>query len=304
MLSRESRLSSEQVSAVSELVQAATDADGVGPLSEHVLLHLRYGGDDPVQNVLIRIDGRLAAYAHLDGTDPVDGPSAELVVAPQYRRRGIGRRLVEDLLAGSPDGRLRLWAHGRQPGAAALAHALGFARERVLWQLRRSLLSPLAEPTLPPDVTIRTFQVGRDEEAWLAANNRAFAGHPDQGGWGLDEVRRREREPWFDADGFFLAERAGQLIGFHWTKVHGSDAGSSHPHGHDPIGEVYIVGVDPAAQAHGLGRGLTLIGLRYLRRRGLSQAMLYVDEANRPAIRLYESLGFTRWDVDVRYARG
>ena len=37
---------------MADLVEAATEADGVRPLSEHVMLHLRYGGDAPVRNVL------------------------------------------------------------------------------------------------------------------------------------------------------------------------------------------------------------------------------------------------------------
>jgi len=66
---------------------------------------------------------------------------------------------------------------------------------------------------------------------------------------------------------------------------------------------VYVVGVDPEERGTGLGRALTLAGLAHLRSRGLDQVMLYVDEANTAAVRLYESLGFTRWTVDVMYRR-
>jgi mycothiol synthase len=97
------------------------------------------------------------------------------------------------------------------------------------------------------------------------------------------------------------AERDGQLAGFHWTKIHGAEE-SGGGHGHEPIGEVYVVGVDPGERGSGLGRALTIVGLRYLRGRGLAQVMLYVDETNAAAIRLYESLGFTHWDTDVMFA--
>jgi len=304
------RLTPDEVRAVVRLVDEVTNADGVRPLSEHVMLHLRYGGDEPARNFLLRVDDDVVGYAHLDATDAVEGASAELAVGPQHRGMGYGRQLVEALIQETSDRtRLRLWAHGMGSGAAELARSMGFKRERVLWQMRRSLFAPVPEPQWPDGVSVRTFVVGQDEQAWLDVNNRAFADHPDQGVWTLDDVKMREREPWFDAAGFFLAEKDGRLVGFHWTKVHGArgttvhaDADHDGPdggHAHDPIGEVYVVGVDPSMQGQGLGPALTLRGLQHLRTRGLSQCMLYVDETNTNAIRTYERLGFAKWDVDV-----
>ena len=311
-------LDAAEVRSVAALVEAATEADGVRPLSEHVMLHLRYGGDEQVRNVLVFVsdpagspDSSLAAYGHLDVTDEVAGASAEIVVHPAYRRHGLGRRLLRATLAETPDGRLRLWAHGGHPAAAALANAEGFRLSRSLWQMRRSLYAALPSPDLPDGVEVRTFEPGRDDEEWVRVNAAAFRGHPEQGTWTVDDLHRRIREPWFDPAGFFLAEREGRLVGFHWTKVHGGD-GPHHPdaphahegHGHDPIGEVYVVGVDPGERGTGLGRALTLTGLRHLRHLGLPDAMLYVDADNTSAIGLYKSLGFTRWETDVMFSRG
>ena len=300
------RISETDACAVLDLVSAATEEDGVGPLSEHVMLHLRYGGDPRARNLLLVSDGELAGYAHLDPTDPVEGPSGELVINPAHRRQGLGLRLVRALVAEASGRPLRLWAHGDLPAASRLAASAGFERVRALWQMRRSLQARLGRPQLADGVTIRTFVVGKDEDEWTRLNSRAFVRHPEQGAWTREDLDLREREPWFDPDGFFLAERGGKLIGFHWTKIHGlGDAAPGNgpaAHPHEPIGEVYVVGVDPSEQGHGLGRTLTLVGLHHLRDLGLHEAMLYVDEGNTAAVRTYDGLGFVHTGTDVMYS--
>jgi len=313
-------LDADVVAEVLALCAAATEHDGVSPLSEHVSLHLRHGGEGPDRHLLLReppagtaVRGVLAGYAHLDPTDAVMGAAAELVVHPDHRKSGHGRRLVEAALAAAPDGRLRLWAHGDHPAARALARSLGFEVARTLLQLRRSLLAPLPRVDLPAGVRLRPFRPGQDDVEWLDLNARAFADHPEQGGWTAADLHARMRESWFDPAGFLIAERqapaeggshAPTMVGFHWTKVHGAEPGHQHSdHAHEPIGEVYVVGVSPAAQGRGLGTSLTVAGLHWLRSRGLHQAMLYVEADNQVALTVYTSLGFTHWDTDVMFGR-
>ena len=302
-----SELNENEVAGVLALMAVATDVDGTAPLSEHVLMHLRHGGDAEALHLMARDGDALVAFAHLDATDPVAGGAGELVVHPDRRRHGLGEQVVQALLermasAGSPaGGRLRLWAHGEHPGAAALAERHGFTRTRALWQMRRSLLAPLAAPAFPDGVRLRPFVVGADEPEFLRVNNAAFDWHPEQGGWDVDQMKLREAEPWFDPAGFLLAvDGDDRLLGFHWTKVHGASAGE---HSHEPIGEVYVLGVDPSARGMHLGNALTLAGLRHLRDRGLNQVMLYVEADNDAAIRVYHGLQFTHWDTDVSYIR-
>ena len=290
-------LTAAQISEVLALVGAARLADGVAPLSEHGMLHLRYdsasqsGASQSGAGDFVAVaDGEIAGYAYLDPPSDDGEVTGELVVHPERRRRGFGRALTGELAVAAGGRVLRLWAHGDLPAAAALARAVGFDRFRALWQMRRSLAEPLDQPVLPAGRTLRTFVPGQDEGRWLSLNGRAFAKHPEQGGWTRHDLELREREPWFDPAGFFIAERGGQMAGFHWTKVH------------DPtLGEVYVVGVDPAEQGSGLGRALTLAGLQHLRDLGVARAMLYVDEDNVPAIWMYEALGFTRATVDAMY---
>src|SRR5262249_48209586 len=159
------------------------------------------------------------------------------------------------LVAEAGPNQLRLWAHGDLPAASRLAVSAGFARGRALWQMRRSLQARLWGAQLAEGGTIRTVVPGKDRGARAAPHPPAFAGRPEQGVWTRNDLDLREQEPWFDQDGFFLAERDGRLVGFHWTKVHGKD-GHESDHAHQAIGEVYVVGVDPGERGTGLGRAL------------------------------------------------
>ncbi|KOU36567.1 mycothiol acetyltransferase [Streptomyces sp. WM6373] len=285
-------LTGEQADAVLDLIEDAARTDGTTAVSEQGRLQLRGGPRPGIRHFLLTDGGRLAAYGQLEDTDPVEAPAAELVVHPALRGRGHGRAMGMALLAASGK-RLRVWAHGGKSAARHLAQVLGLTLFRELRQLRRPLAegAPLPDPALPPGVTVRTFQPGTDDAAWLAANAAAFAHHPEQGSLTQRDLDDRIAQPWFDAKGFFLAERDGELVGFHWTKVHAADQ----------LGEVYVVGVVPGAQGGGLGKALTAIGLQHLAAQGLPTAMLYVDADNPAALNVYEGLGFTTHEVDLMY---
>jgi mycothiol synthase len=280
------RLSASETDQVLALAAAAEQADHVYPLSEDVVLRVRGGSGRHL--LAHEADGSLSGYAFVE-----DG-AGELFVGPGARRRGHGSALLE----AAGDGPLRFWAHGDEPGAKAFAVQNGFERVRVLWQMRRSLAAPLPEAPLPAGVTIRHFRPGSDEQAWLGVNSRAFAHHPEQGRWTLDDLRLREDEPWFDPAGFLLAvDIEDTLLGFHWTKVHPAT-------GDDPaLGETYVLGVDPGGHRRGLGVALEVEGLRFLAAEGLTTAMLYVDEDNGAAVALYRRLGFEIHQADVMYQR-
>jgi mycothiol synthase len=126
---------------------------------------------------------------------------------------------------------------------------------------------------------------GKDDAAWLDVNNRAFSWHPEQGGWTLADLHARLEEPWVDLGGFLVHERDERIVGFCWTKV--------HPDADPPLGEIFIIAVDPNYGTHGLGRQLAIAGLEYLAGRGLPVGMLYVEADNAPARKLYDRLGFS-----------
>ncbi|MER6782302.1 MULTISPECIES: mycothiol synthase [unclassified Streptomyces] len=286
-------LTEEQADAVLTLIEDAARTDGTTAVSEQGRLQLRGGRREGIRHFLLTEKGRLAGYGQLEDTDPVEAPAAELVVHPALRGRGHGRALGSALLAASGK-RIRVWAHGGKSAARHLAQVLGLTLFRELRQLRRPLGPdgpPLPEVALPAGVTVRTFVPGQDDAAWLAVNSAAFAHHPEQGTLTQRDLNDRIAQPWFDPKGFFLAERDGELIGFHWTKVHAEER----------LGEVYVLGVRPGAQGGGLGKALTAVGLNHLAAAGLPTAMLYVDADNPAALAVYEGLGFSTHEVDLMY---
>lgn len=292
-------LTHEAAEAVLALARAAAAHDGAQPLSEQFLLSVRDREHDGVEHVLaLAGDGTVVGYAQSRTGEAPDGaPSGELVVAPTARRAGVGTALLEALPAG-----IRLWSHA--VGAAADA-ATGFAAARGLVPVRslhvmgRSLTGgdPWPEATIDPRYAVRTFEPGRDEEAWLALNAAAFAHHPEQGSLRRTDLDQRMGEPWWDPAGLILvveADHPDTLVASHWTKV--------DPPGRD-VGEVYVVAVSPDHQGEGLGRAVTVLGLDHLRSLGLDRVVLYVDEENTAAVHTYRRLGFEDVEVHRQYAR-
>jgi mycothiol synthase len=268
---------------VLDLRNAVAAATGTSPLSDHVVSSVK--GHAPGRHFLQTSDAGLVGYAHLDlGPDPV----VELLVGDDGDVTELLRAVTQ--AAGQA---VRIWTRGDDSPLNDVLPGLGFTMTRTLLQRRCPLGgAELAEPSWPDGVAVRTFRVGADEAAWLAVNNAAFAGHPEQAGWTLDDIQAREDEAWFDPDGFFLADAGDRLVGFHWTKEH--DGG---------LGEVYVIGVDPSMQGKGLGEALLLRGLHHLRDRGLATGLLYVEADNRGAVALYERHGFTKWSADRQFSR-
>lgn len=277
-----STLSQQQVEAALRLRDEVAAAAGVSPLSDHVVSGLRAG--IPAVHLVQTVGPELVGYANLELTGR--HPVAELLIGAD----GDAVGLLDALRA--TNSAVRIWTRGDQAPLNEVLPRLGYALTRTLLQLRRPLDEPaLAEPVWPTGVTVRVFRVGEDEAEWLAVNNAAFAGHPEQSDWTLDDITGREREPWFDPAGFFVAESDGRLVGFHWTKRHSAE-----------LGEVYVIGVDPSMQGKRLGEALLVKGLRHLRDEGTATALLYVESDNLGALALYERLGFTSWQADRMFS--
>lgn len=276
------RLTAVERSQVPKLVADAEASDGVRALNDEAELDLRRDG---ARHWLARTpDGTLAGYAQYS---PTFG-TAQLVVHPDFRRHGLGRRLGDAVLAAGASG---IWAFGDLPAAQALAGASGLQLTRKLLIMARPL-GPAIAVNEPEGVRLRPF-TEQDTDAFLAVNAAAFATHPEQGAFSLADLRARQAEPWWHPYGLIVAidDTTGRLLGFHWTKRHDAHTG-----------EVYVIGVHPDAHGRGLGKALLDAGLAHLTALGCDRVILYVEHDN-PAVRLYERTGFVTTRADAQYGR-
>ncbi len=277
VIERLDQLPADTVEAVRLVVASSPGAQDNPPISEDGLLGLTRPGTHLVSSDAHGVNG----YARLH-----DG-EAELVAV----NAEVAAQLLDALLDLAPD--LRLWAHGAAAVAGPTALAAGLEPVRTLLQLRAPLAGlDVLNPT--GGISIRPFRRGTDDAAWLEVNHRAFEHHPEQGGWTQADLAERLAAEWFDPAGFFLAWQGETLLGYHWTKVHSEFSPA--------LGEVYVLGIAPAAQGLRLGSVLLNIGLRHLFDLGLRTALLYVEADNPAAVHIYTKAGFTEFSRDVQYS--
>ncbi|HLN16734.1 MAG TPA: mycothiol synthase [Acidimicrobiales bacterium] len=293
---RRGALSPDEHIEVIDLLLEVAAADGHPALSEAKGRDLVADGGDGFVALLARRPGEanLVGYAQLHRRPATWG--LEIVRHPAARTTELLAALLERALTlarAGGGGPLHYWVSRPTAETDAVAAQAHLLQVRDLLELHVPLPLPDDVRATARPVEVRPFRPGADEAAWLEVNNRAFAGHPEQGGWAMEDVVAREHEPWFDPAGFLLHEEGGRLVGSCWTKAHRDVE--------PPRGEIYVISVDPAAHQRGLGRSLTVAGLDWLAGDGLPVGMLYVDASNKAAVALYDSLGFVVDHVDRAY---
>jgi mycothiol synthase len=290
---------------LSELLRRAADADDEPPLPEPQRLAVthprRATGTVAGRVVLARDDTKLVGSAFVF---PARDESTTLyvVVDPTARTRSsdgdVPSSLIDRAVAvAAPGTRIHLWAMHAGPDDDERARQHGFVPERDLLQMRVALPLPLEVVGTARPLATRAFVPGRDDVAWVETNNRAFAGHPEQSSWTVEELRERMAADWVDVKGFLVADDpdGDGLIGSCWTKIHRDQS--------PVMGEIYVIAVDPRHHGQGWGRSLTVAGLESLSARGVTVGMLYTEADNKPAVALYRSLGFSVDHLDRSYRR-
>ncbi|ANZ38410.1 hypothetical protein BBK82_22455 [Lentzea guizhouensis] len=296
-------LTTADIPAVTALWAAAEAADDTGELlSEEDVAESFAKADLPAGSLAVLVDDVLAAHGLVMLRDNPAGTHRvrlDGVVHPRFRRNGIGRQLMQRLVAMARD--LHSARHRAMPlvvttmvesgcsGHVALCERLGFAADRHFHELEVALGESLAQLPTPAGYEVVPFSAARHEEVRQVCNT-AFAQH-----WGsVDRSPAEWAASFTDSKRFvpetsFLALADGAVIGFvlarHYPAVFETTG----------VRELWIGDVGTLADHRGRGVASALLSrtLARAREQGYHRAGLSVDTANpTSALGVYERAGF------------
>lgn len=233
------------------------------------------------------------------------------VVHPEWRRRGVGQRLLEaayrrgeEYLAEIEVETVHFQSNTRdvEEDRKALYEGFGMRPARYSVNLARPVNGNLPPVTVPEGYRLRSFDLARDAEAAWRVDNDAFRDH-----WGHAESKLEEflhwiKMPHMRPELWFLAEEesSGEIVGLglniidpDWIAQTGRQEG-------------YLdsLAVLREHRKRGLGRALISKSLHVLRDAGMEAVHLHADSENLTgAMRLYEGVGFEVRKTYVAYRR-
>ena len=239
--------------------------------------------------------GKIVAFASLDARVP-SLMRVLLAVDPEHDQEGMEAflmRILEDhagvLLKDLPTDepailqrRVNINAAetGNQASQAYLDKA-GFQLTKHFWQMEITLSAPPTRPVWLPEISLKPFQKGQDEEAALQVFAESFKG---QGEAEVAHVTRLSRvamaDTTLDRSMWYLVTVNREIAGAEFCDVEGEK------------GWVHLIGVLPAWRRKGLAKALLQQAFYDFYQRGIRQIALGVDMKNPDgAIELYQNSG-------------
>lgn len=275
-----------------EFVTATEAEHGHSILSDHLRVVLESELDLPTDLVIGRAHDNEETLAVAMAAPAHGRHVLEVVIPHAHVSSTATSALAAQLIAAVAKETAKVGAHGlnwwvsaHESWADTVALDLSMQPDRELLQMRMSLTADRQSEFAAMACTTESIDIGTDLESLLRVNNRAFADHPEQGGWTREDLSRRIDAPWFNPTDVRVHRQGGEVVAFCWTKRHDATE-------HDELsGEIYVVAVDPDHHGTGLGRGIVAAGLHHIGAEISSEAMLYVDASNDAAVNLYTRLG-------------
>ncbi len=225
-------------------------------------------------------------------------------VIPGFRGQGVEQLLMktalEELKARGVT-KAQTGTESAREDHVRLFEELGFERVRVFSLMEMDLAEAPRDVGENKEVTTRPLRLDVEDDIRLfdRLHNEAFSEHFNFRPHTLEETRRRLlSNPYLKQRGSFFAVLNGDAVGY--VSV-GIDE-SYNLEKNTRIGWVTIIGVLKPFRRAGVGTSLMLHAIEDLKGKGMTRALLGVDDDNTTrAIGVYEKVGFTVKRKDLFY---
>ena len=264
--------------ALEAIIRTAFAAGEISGWESHEIDNMVRGvGSTPESTFVALVADRIVGFLASD--------YSMLVVSPEARRQGIGKKLVAAGVANQPH--LELAPPVGSSIGEPFLRAVGFAPHHLLWQLIRQDGDRIEEPGTPVGFVLRTY---RDDDFanYHALLNRAFSDHPTPMQVSEERIQSVHERPDFDPTLIVLLapdDRPDDPVAFSFVRLRPNDEGAVK-------GGIGMLGVDREYRNRGFGRLLLRWGIWRLQSAGCSTIELEVVDSNNRALPLYESEGF------------
>ena len=282
-----------QLSSLYSAVEAV-DQDGY-EINEQVLrAQLNLPGHDPLHDrwVVDAPDGSLALIA--SGVVSVSPGSslaeANILVHPNWRRRGIGSALLSKVIERShylKAESVQIYANSKQPAASAFLQKHAFSAQGAYTELRLKEGLHLPPVIWPYGYTMRPYSEVQDLSILTQAMNLCYIPL-----WGHHKVSETEMSTWlpnFNQQGLFLVfSEKGRVIGI--SRVEPSTERTQKNGA--PTGYIDAPGIVPQHRRLDLYRALVLTGIRWLQDQGQTLIEMESWGDKLEVLKMYRELGF------------
>jgi mycothiol synthase len=226
-----------------------------------------------------------------------------LAVLPEFRRRGIAKKLVAEAVKSLKNRGMKVagaWAQTDRAACTHLYESFGFKRVRTT-SLMKCSLTEKSDVNVNEAVVLREAMLKDDQDVALInrLENEAFKEHFNFRPLTLEETKYMLFEmPWYQHLKAWFTVLASQPVGY---IIAGIDTRLNQEK-HAKYGWILDIGVLKPFRRQKMGSTLMQSAMHYLRSVGMKNALLYVDDQNpTKAIKLYEKVGFKLFHSNTVY---
>jgi len=237
---------------------------------------------------VVETAGNLVGYVDIAPEFIIGQVILNCFIHPDHRRKGLATKLYGFATHRARELGMKVALVNIAKGnvdAKSVLSKLGFRFVRRFLQLRLDMAKVHWQGIDRTALPYRHLQRG-EEDKLTQIQNHSFAGS-----WGYN-LNTVEEIIYYTSltnccpEDIILACDGDKIIGYCWTRITYETATGGRK------GEIFMLGVDPDYRGRGVGKGVLLAGLSYLKSKGLQVAELTADSKNQAACALYRSVGF------------